>query len=332
MGDPVVDDPLELLRPGRAITGMSAVLLPFTEAGEIDWLSFESLVDRVADSGLIPAVNMDTGFVNLLSSEERQRVLDVAARVTSGRVIPTRSGTTTPITFVAGAFVDDEPGAPFDLDGYRRAIDAIETAGGTPIVFPSFGLGGLEGDDVVAAHEQLAEGCDRFLAFELSTAFAPFGRIHDLATYEGLLGIDSCIGAKHSSLRRADEWARLALRDRVRPDFKVLTGNDRAIDMVMYGSDYLLGLSVFAPDAFAHRDALWAAGDPAFHELNDLLQYLGQFAFRDPVPAYRHSAAQFLALRGWLPGADIHPGAPRRPGSDLAVLGEIVDRLEELLA
>ena len=31
----------------------------------------------------------------------------------------------------------------------------------------------------------------------------------------------------------------------------VLTGNDLAIDMVMYGSDYLLGLSTFAPEAFA---------------------------------------------------------------------------------
>ena len=35
-----------------------------------------------------------------------------------------------------------------------------------------------------------------------------------------------------------------------------------------------------------------------FYALNDLLQYLGTFAFRPPVPAYRHSAAQFLKLRG----------------------------------
>ncbi|NIR37108.1 MAG: dihydrodipicolinate synthase family protein, partial [Actinobacteria bacterium] len=76
-----------------------------------------------------------------------------------------------------------------------------------------------------------------------------------------------CIGAKHSSLQRQPEWERLALRDEVRPDFMVLTGNDLAIDMVMYGSDYLLGLSTFAPDRFADRDRLWADGDPAFHEL-----------------------------------------------------------------
>ena len=84
----------------------------------------------------------------------------------------------------------------------------------------------------------------------------------------------------------------------------MLTGNDRAIDMVVHGSDYLLGLATFAPDWFAARDAAWTAGDRAgFAQRNDLLQYLGQFAFRDPVPAYRHSAAEFLRLRGWIASA-----------------------------
>jgi len=116
--------------------------------------------------------------------------------------------------------------------------------------------------------------------------FAPFGRIYDLDTYEALLKIPQCIGAKHSSLSRELEWQRLDFGDRLRPDFKVFTGNDLAIDMVMYGSDYLLGLSTCAPDLFARRDQLWEAGDAAFYELNDWLQYLGFFAFRAPVPAY----------------------------------------------
>ena len=63
--------------------------------------------------------------------------------------------------------------------------------------------------------------------------------------------LPQCIGAKHSSLSRQLEWDRLALRDATRPDFHVFTGNDLAIDMVMYGSDYLLGLSTFAPEEFA---------------------------------------------------------------------------------
>src|SRR6202030_3426336 len=111
------------------------------------------------------------------------------------------------------------------------------------------------------------------------------------------------------------EWQRLVLRDRCRPDFKVFTGNDLAIDMVTYGSDYLLGLSTFAPDLFARRDALWAAGDPAFYELNDVLQYLGFLAFRAPVPAYKHSAAMFLKLRGWIDCDATHTRRPARPDS-----------------
>jgi hypothetical protein len=87
--------------------------------------------------------------------------------------------------------------------------------------------------------------------------FVPFGRIPSLDAYRGMLDIPACIGAKHSSLSRQAEWDRLRLRDEHRPEFLVLTGNDLAIDMVVYGSDYLLGLSTFAPDLFARRDRLW---------------------------------------------------------------------------
>ncbi len=232
---------------------------------------------------------------------------------------------------MAGAFVADEPGASFDLDAHLAAMDAVTAAGGTPVVFPSNGLNALADDDWVGAHDAFGERFDRFIGFELGPMFVPYGRIYSLAAYEGLLGIAACIGAKHSSLSRASEWDRLALRDRLRPDFHVFTGNDLAIDMVCYGSDYLLGLSAFAPEAFGERDRRWAAGDRSFHELNDLLQYLGFFAFRSPVPAYRHDAAMFLALRGRIPADCIPPGAPSRPDSDRAVLADIAERLEAML-
>jgi hypothetical protein len=96
----------------------------------------------------------------------------------------------------------------------------------------------------------------------------------------------------------------------------------------MYGSDYLLGLSTFAPDLFARRDAFWEAGDPRFYELNDLLQYLGCFAFRAPVPAYKHSAAQLLHLEGCIPTDQTHPASPERPASDREILREISGRLD----
>jgi hypothetical protein len=102
--------------------------------------------------------------------------------------------------------------------------------------------------------------------------------------------------------------------------------------MVVYGSDYLLGLSTFAPDAFAARDAAWAAKDDArFWALNDVLQYLGQLAFRAPVPAYRHDAAMFLRIRGWLDCDETHPSSPRRPDADRDLLADIAARLHSLL-
>ena len=191
----------------------------------------------------------------------------------------------------------------------------------------SYGLVEQDDDGLIDAYAAIGRASGRFIAFELGTMFAPFGRVYSLDVYRRLLAIPECVGAKHSSLRRDDEWRRISLRDEVRPDFRVYTGNDLAIDMIMYGSDYLLGLSSFAPDLFARRDGLWAAGDPAFYELNDTLQYLGAFAFRPAVPAYKHSAAMFLRLRGWIDHDATHPASSLRPGSDREILASILDRL-----
>jgi len=309
-------NPVMMLKPARTITGISAILLPFTDDGNVDWDGFCAHVARTTQAGLIPAVNMDTGYVNLLDDATREQVLAHTSETLSGG------------EFVAGAFVSDQPGDAWDADAYRSQIALIQTYGGTPIIFQSYGLTGQNSAAIVAAYDELAQDCPRFIGFELGTIFAPFGKIYSLDTYAGLLDIPQCIGAKHSSLNRTLEWQRIELRDNKRPDFKVFTGNDLAIDMVMYGSDYLLGLSTFAPDLFARRDALWAHGSPEFFELNDLLQYLGFFAFRAPVPAYKHSAAQFLKLRGWLRSDAPHPKAERRPDSDVAILRDIVQRLE----
>jgi len=288
----VTNSPLDLLRPGRTITGMSAILLPHHSSIEIDWDAFEAHVTRTAAAGLKPAVNMDTGFVHLLTAEQRAEVLS-----------RTRS---LGVDFVAGAFDAAD-------------VEAVQALGGLPIIFPSAAT-----HDLLPAYERLAASADRFLGFELSAVFNPDGRIWDLDTYRAVLDIPQCIGAKHSSLDRQAEWDRLRLRDEHRPDFMVLTGNDMAIDMVMYGSDYLLGLSTFAPEEFAARDRCWADGDVAgFHRRNDLLQWLGTTAFRPPVPAYRHDAALFLHLRGWASHDATPEGAQRRPAWERDLLADI---------
>jgi dihydrodipicolinate synthase/N-acetylneuraminate lyase len=288
--------PVDLIRP-REITGMSAVLLPLTAGCDPDWAAFDAHVSRTAAAGLTPAVNMDTGYLHLLDAATKQQVLDRATTLTGG-------------VFVAGAL---------DL---ADAVDVRER-GGIPVLVPNDRLSG----DVVRAYREIGERVDQFIGFELSPAFHPAGWIWDLATYKEVLHIDACIGAKHSSLERRPEWDRLRLRDAERPEFLVLTGNDLAIDMVMYGSDYLLGLSTFAPDLFAVRDRLWAAADPGFYELNDALQHLGNVAFRPPVPAYRHSAALFLRLRGWIASDATPDGVPRRPPEEETLLRQCGERL-----
>jgi dihydrodipicolinate synthase/N-acetylneuraminate lyase len=290
--------PLDLICT-RDITGMSAILLPMHDVKTPDWDAFDAHVARTAAAGLVPAVNMDTGYAHLLDAATKKVVLDRTEAITGG-------------AFVAGAF---------DL---AEALD-VRSRGATPVMVPNEQT---TATDVVAFYRDISTSVDRFIGFELSPVFNPAGGIWDLATYKEVLHIEACIGAKHSSLAREPEWERLRLRNAERPDFLVLTGNDLAIDMVMYGSDYLLGLSTFAPDLFARRDRMWAAGDSGFYELNDALQHLGNVAFRPPVPAYRHSAALFLRLRGWIPTDTTPAGVPRRPFWEEALLSECGERLE----
>ena len=311
-------EPDSLIQPRRKITGISAILLPFDEHGAVDWAGFDAHVMRTAAAGLVPAVNMDTGYVDLIDEKTRIEVLRRTRLVLGGK------------NFAAGAFVGDNPESKWNPDGYRKQIQYIVENGGTPVIFQSYGLTNLAEPEIVTAYAALARECGRFIVFELGKMFAPFGKIYSLETFAEIMSLPQCVGAKHSSLDRNLEWQRLILRNEKKPNFKIYTGNDLAIDMVMYGSDYLLGLSTFAPDFFARRDLLWEQGSPDFYSYNDLLQYLGFFAFRTPVPAYKHSAAQFLKLRGWLKSDCPHPRGHTRPPGDIAVLRDILMRLNEL--
>jgi dihydrodipicolinate synthase/N-acetylneuraminate lyase len=306
----------------RAIDGISALLLPYRADRRPDWDGYARCLVQTVEAGLQPAVNMDTGYVHLLTPDERADVLRVAADALDGA------------PFVAGAFVEDRPAKrASDLVAlYCAEAEPIRARGGTPILFQCSALTRLSPAEIVSVYRDVSEQVGPILGFELGEMFAPFGQIYPLDLFAELIQIPGLIGLKHSSLDRVLEWQRLEVRDRVRPDFKVYTGNDLAIDMVMYGSDYLLGLSAFAPEAFGLRDRLWAAGDARFYAVNDVLQYLGAFAFRAPVPAYKHSAAQFLHLRGQIATPATHPLSPTRPESDMAILQEISNRLDAAIS
>lgn len=313
---PVISLAENLLTPCREITGIAAVLLPFKDnRGTVDWQGFENHVVRIFEAGLFPAVNMDVGFATLISDDLRDEVLQRTQSIASGRF------------FVAGAFVNDQPGAKFNLDAYQRTITDIAYHGGVPVLFQSYGLTDQSDDAIIDSYHRISWASDQFIAFELGTMFAPFGKIYSLDVFRALLHIGPCTGATHASLEREDEWERLALRNQIRPEFKVFTGNDLAIDMVRFGSDYLLGLSNFAPDLFALRDHYWEQGSDRFYQLNDLLQYLGAFSFRDPTAAYKHTAAMFLKMQGMIECDETHPDSPTRPPSDREVLKSMLTSL-----
>ena len=220
---------------------------PIAQDGKVAVDEFQKHLVATQNAGLQNAVNMDTGYVNYLSDSEKLDVL---------RWTREALGPTTP--FVAGAYIEHDPGD--DIAAlYRRQMDAVTKHGGTPILFQTRRLHGKSNAEKAAVYSAASKGHAAVLAFELGQMFAPNGEIFDDDMIRRLLDIPEIKGMKHSSLDRLIELKRLDARDRIRPDFRIYTGNDLGIDMIEYGSDYLLGLATFAPEKFAERDRLWAS-------------------------------------------------------------------------
>ena len=302
------------LRPRRKVHGIAAALLPFEPDGRIAVEAFQKHLIATHDAGLTNAVNMDTGYVNYLTPEERLRVLEWSSEVLAPGD-----------TFIAGAYIEGLDGDIVSL--YRHQMDQIVAHGGTPIIFQTARLQGKEPREKIAVYRAICREYREVLGFELDQVFAPNGEIFDDETVRGLIEIPELKGLKHSSLDRRRELERLAMRDELRPDFRIYTGNDLGINMIEYGSDYLLGLATFAPEKFAERDRLWEMGDSAYYSLSDTLQHLGNIAFRTPVPAYKHSAAVFLNLLRKIPSDRAHPLNPIRPEWEADILSDCAERL-----
>jgi 4-hydroxy-tetrahydrodipicolinate synthase len=302
------------LRHRRKVQGIAAALLPYEANGRVAVEAFQNHLKATHGVGLMNAVNMDTGYVNFLSDSEKRDVL-CWTREALGKNMP----------FVAGAYIEGQEGDLIHL--YRHELDIITSLGAIPIIFPTTRLHGKRSEEKVETYRLICQGYPQILGFELSPKFAPNGEIFDDSTARGLMEIPEMIGMKHSSLDRMLELDRLAMRDKVRPEFRIFTGNDLGINMIEYGSDYLLGLATFAPEKFAERDRLWETGNPAYYELSDALQYLGNVAFRDPIPAYKHSAAVFLHLSGRIPSDLAHPKNMTRPTWEAEILEDCRRRL-----
>ena len=298
----------------RKPQGIAAALLPYETDGRVAVESFQNHLIATCHAGLTNAVNMDTGYVNLLTEAQKGEVLRWT-RDALGQGVP----------FVAGAYIENQDGDVVTL--YRQQLDTITAFGAIPILFQTARLHGKSPREKVATYDAICKDYPQVLGFELSPRFAPNGEIFDEATVRGLMEIPELKGIKHSSLDRLLELERLTLRDKHRPDFRIFTGNDLGINMIEYGSDYLLGLATFAPEKFAERDRLWEVADPGYYVLSDALQHLGNVAFRDPIPAYKHSAAVFLHLTRRISSDLPHPKNPKRPPWEAEILQDCIRRL-----
>src|SRR5712675_2788218 len=318
-----IDAMMEKRKLRRTVEGIAAALLPFEADGTVAVEAFQRHLVATQRAGLMNAVNMDTGYVNYLGDAEKLEVLRWTREALAGETPIGRLAF--PGAFVAGASIEGQAGDVVAL--YRREMERIVEFGGVPILFQTARLHGKSAEEKAEAYRTICRGFPRVLAFELGPMFAPNGEIFDEETVRRLMDIPELAGMKHSSLDRMTELSRLALRDAHRPEFRIYTGNDLGIDMIEYGSDYLLGLATFAPEKFAERDRLWEAGDPAYYYLSDALQYLGNVAFRAPVPAYKHSAATFLHLLGRIPSDMTHPKNARRQEGEAENLQDCARRL-----
>ncbi len=300
------------IKPNRRIRGVAAMFLPFDDHGEPDLEGLQSLVAHAHGVGLEVAVNMDTGFGPELQPGQRIEVLEA-----------TREALGAEVEFFAGAMPFGHGGEA--EDAYRTEVRSIVGVGATPVVFPSEATMDLGSQELVEFLVRVTADAPSAVAFELGPMFAPFGRLFGPEVARRLMQVPNITGLKHSSLDRRLEWELLRIRDEERADFQIFTGNDLAIDMVCYGSDYLLGLAAFDTEAFARRDQWWLEGNDRFQALNDALQAVGDLAFREPVPAYKHDAALYLKVTGQLADPKPHPACPDRPADEEEVLRTLAE-------
>src|SRR5260370_7917049 len=154
----------------RKVQGSAAALLAFELDGRVAVKAFQSHLVATHRAGLMNGVNMDTGYVNYLGDAEKQDVLRWT-RDALGKDVP----------FVAGAYIEDEPGDTVEL--YRKQMDVIVGHGAIPILFQTNRLHGKPANEKAAIYQPACRGYSHSLAFRPAPIFAPTGEIFDQGTF-----------------------------------------------------------------------------------------------------------------------------------------------------
>ena len=300
------------LRPGRAILGMSAVLLPFTPSGDVDWAGFEALRRPHRRGRARPG------------REHGHRLRPAARRRRPARACSTwRPRLTGAAASWPAPSSPTSRATPFDLDAYlARAASAIAERGGTPVMFPSHGLNALADDGWVAAHAELGARARPLHRLRARRRCSCRTAASTRSTRtEALLGIAAAASAPSTRrCRRAAEWDRLA---RPRPGAARLPRVHRQRPRHRHG-DVRLRLPARAcrrsrPRRSPSATGAWAAGDPSLPRAQRPAPV--PRPVRVPRPGARRTATMprmFLAAAGLdrdrRDPARRAPAARRRPG------------------
>src|SRR5712692_5405551 len=124
-----IESMMEKRKLRREVQGIAAALLPFEADGRVAVEAFQRHLVATQRTGLMNAVNMDTGYVNYLSDAEKLEVLRWA-----------REAVGEGVAFVAGAYIEGQSGDVVAL--YRREVERIAEFGGVPILFQTARLHG----------------------------------------------------------------------------------------------------------------------------------------------------------------------------------------------
>lgn len=300
----IEEAPFHLLVPGRRPTGVAPVLLPADETGGVDWAGFAHLLGRIADTVLLPGVNLGPGAGGRIGHRLRLEVVATAGSGLGGA------------PFVAGVRAEDDGAGGFDPDRLAVEVQEVAGRGGVPLLLPSPALASLGPDGFVGLVAWMGEWCERLLVTE------PEGS--GLDTFGALAELGACIGVIRSGSRR-EVWDRIERRDEGRGGFQVFDSDAGAIDQIMFGADHCLDLSAAVPDLVAARDLAWEAEDLDTLELQASLQFLSSLVMRERSGSI-DALARILRRRGWL-GHSRGFGSSVRPVWEDELLGPALERL-----
>ncbi len=191
----------------RKVQGIAAALLPYEPTEKSRSSIPDNILIATHRAGLMNAVNMDTGYVNLLKPVKSDVLRWTPKPREKVRSLPEPTSKIKPATSLLST------GNRWMPSSGRRHPDSVSNC--APARKSS--------QEKAAIYQDRVQGYPHVLAFELGTMFAPNGEIFDEETVRRLMDIPEIKGMKHSSLDRLVELKRLALRDTHRPDFRIYT-------------------------------------------------------------------------------------------------------------